>query len=131
MTHMAPPSPRFASRLARTNSAEDRRAFRRFAGSGLMVRLGESIVEVADISVGGMRTARQDHAAKGHLLQVQLIPREGTKLALNDSIRAEVVVVGSCEQWTHFRFTAVTYTLAKLIIRHIARTTGVQPYHFR
>lgn len=130
MMHMAAPPNRFASRLVRSQAADDRRAFRRFAGNGLMARIGDAIVEVTDISVGGLRVARQD-LARGRRVHLQLIPREGTKLALNESIRAEAEVVGACDAWTHLRFTAVSYSLAKLIIRHIARTTGVQPYHFR
>lgn len=121
---------RFISRLARSNAADDRRMFRRFAASGLMVRVGAKLVEIADISIGGMRLPRQD-LANGKALRLELIPRDGTKLALNDAIGADMMVVGSCADWTHFRFTLVTYSLAKLIIRHIARTTGTEPYHFR
>jgi hypothetical protein len=130
MTPIARPPHRFASRLARSSEADDRRLFRRFTATGLMVRVGDQFVEIADISVGGMRVARQD-LAKGAELRVQLLPRDGTKLALNHAIPADVVVVGSCADWTHFRFTTVTYSLAKLIVRHIAMTTGTEPYHFR
>lgn len=128
MTHQShPPRSRHALRQLRASSPEDRRRFQRFGSAGLMVRLGDQFVEVEDISLGGLRVARQE-LAKDRVFNVQLMPREGSKLALNDAVMAEVVVVGSCDKWTRLGFTVVNYTLAKTIIRQIARLTGVQPF---
>lgn len=118
------------ARHLRASSAEDRRRFHRFAAEGLMVRLGDRILDIQDVSLGGLRVERQD-VPKGKMVELQLIPRSGRALALNDSVRARAEVVGHCDRWTHLRFQQVTYTLAKTIIRQFARTTGVQPFVFK
>lgn len=118
------------ARLARPEAESDRRRFQRFAGTGMMARIGQEMVEVGDMSLGGLRLPRRDLAA-GAVVKVQLIPREGTKLHLNEALYAEARVVEHGPGWTGFAFVVVSYSLAKMIVRHMARLTGIEPYHFR
>lgn len=121
---------RAAARLARPSDANDRRRYQRFVGSGMMARIGQAMHEVTDLSLGGLRLPFVDHKV-GEVVKVQLIPRDGTKLLLNDALYAEARVAENGPAWTGLEFTTVSYTLAKLIIRHMARVTGVEPFHFR
>lgn len=119
-----------AAAYLRPHEADDRRQYHRFDDHGLIARIGDKLVEVHDISVGGIRVARFD-AAEGSAVTLTLLPRVGRRVDLGQSHRAEGEVVGHVGGWTRIRFPRLSYSLAKFIIHHLGRRNGVQPYIFR
>lgn len=116
--------------LVRSSEPDDRRQFRRFTEHGISVRVGGHMLDASDVSLSGMRLPRVA-APAGSLLALQLIAREGRRLHLNHAIATQAEVVGTCDQWTHMRFTSMNFRLAKFLIQHLCRQDGVQPYIFR
>ena len=45
------------------------------------------------------------------------------------AVRGEVV--GHVGEWTRIRFAAMSYSLAKFLIQHLAQRHGVEPYIFK
>jgi hypothetical protein len=130
MNHMPMRHRRWVAGLAKSQAHDDRRRFQRFEGVGLVAGIDKQLLEVDDISISGLRVAGLDYP-RGHLMRVKLIPRQGTKLALNEAVLVDVEVVGVQNGHSRLRFTNVQYSLAKLVIRHIAQRTGTQPFIFR
>lgn len=130
MNHIATSNRRWVTRLTRSPSGEDRRRFQRYDGAGLIAQIGASLHEVDDVSVSGIRINARDLPKTG-TLTLTLIPRDGRKLALNEAVQASAQVVGDDGGHTRLRFTGLPFSLAKLLIRHIAQQTGVQPFIFR
>jgi hypothetical protein len=114
----------------RTKNGEDRRRYTRFDQIGLMARIGNKLVKVHDLSVGGLQVEPIDVAA-GSTIALTMLPSHGGRVDLNRSQPARGEVVGHGGGHTHIRFTHVSYTLAKFIVQHLARRTGVEPYIFR
>lgn len=120
-------------RLARAASAilscdaEDRRLYHRFSPHGLMVRLGRNLVDIHDLSIGGMSVARNG-LAMGSAVSLQLIPRKGRSLLLPQAIVANGEVIGECASWTRLRFTSMNFNLAKFLVRHLALQNGLAPH---
>ncbi|MBX9634713.1 MAG: PilZ domain-containing protein [Magnetospirillum sp.] len=119
-----------AAALIRSHEAGDRRLYHRFAESGMVVRLGTQLLDVHDLSIGGMRLSHGG-VEPGTLVTVQLIPREGRKLMLPQTIEAKAKVIGQCNSWTRLRFEGMTFSLAKFLIQYMARRHGVEPYIFK
>ncbi|CAA7620405.1 hypothetical protein [Magnetospirillum sp. UT-4] len=117
------------SRMANTQT-DDRRRFQRYTGAGMTAILNGKVVDVDDVSLGGLRLPRME-LARGTELTVQLMPRVGDRLLVNENIHVRTMVVRNCDAWTHLHFTAMTYTIAKAIIRHMGRVTGVKPFMVR
>ncbi|HLO78090.1 MAG TPA: hypothetical protein VK196_16670 [Magnetospirillum sp.] len=116
--------------LMRPHDVDDRRHYQRFEQHGLMVRIGDKLHDVHDVSVGGIRVATLD-AAIGTVLSMTLFPRDGRQLGLSQSMAVRGEVVGHVGAWTRIRFASMSYTLAKFLIQHLARRNGVQPYIFK
>lgn len=116
--------------LMRVQQAEDRRRYQRFEQHGLMARVGDKLLEVYDISVGGIRLSRLDQQS-GTEVAMTLFPREGRQLELSRSIAVRGEIVGHTGEWTRIRFCAPTYSLAKFLIQHLAQCYGVEPYIFK
>lgn len=119
-----------ASKLMRAHHADDRRRYHRFDRHGLVARIGSIIHEVEDVSVGGLRLKAADLPVGQHVAMT-LIARDGTRLDISHSMPARGEVVSRNGAAAGIRFTAMTYTLAKFLIQHLARRHGVQPYIFR
>lgn len=116
--------------LMRTQEAEDRRHYQRFEQHGLMVRVGDKLLEVHDVSVGGIRVSRLD-LPQGSEAAMTLFPRDGRQLELGRAMAVRGEVVGHVGQWTRLRFVSLSYTLAKFLIQHLAQRQGVEPYIFK
>lgn len=114
----------------RPHEADDRRHYQRFQQHGLMVRIGDKLHEIHDVSVGGICIGAVD-AAEGSALAMTLFPRDGRQLELARSIMAQGQVVGHTGPWTRIRFTRMSFTLAKFLIQHLALRNGVQPFIFK
>lgn len=119
-----------AANVLRAHEGADRRQYHRFEDHGIMARIGDKLLEVHDVSVGGMRVGRID-AVIGAELSLTLFPREGRQLELSRAMTVRGEVVGHTGQWTRLRFVTVSYTLAKFLIQHLARRQGVEPYIFK
>ncbi|MBI5166055.1 MAG: PilZ domain-containing protein [Magnetospirillum sp.] len=116
------------SRLGHSPDASDRRTFQRYHGQGLVASVAKRLAEIDDISVGGVRFERHPDLALGETVAFQLIPRHGRNLLLNDALSVVGTVVGADDKWTRIQFQAVKYTLAKMIVRHIAHLSGTKPF---
>lgn len=114
----------------RSHEVADRRQYHRFEEHGLMVRIGDKLLDVHDVSVGGIRVERMD-VAVGAELGLTLFPREGRQLELARAMAVRAEVVGHAGQWTRLRFASMSFTLAKFLIQHLARRQGVEPYIFK
>lgn len=118
------------SQLMRPHQPEDRRHYQRFEQHGLMVRVGQKLHEVHDVSVGGIRIDLVD-APVGADLVLTLFPRDGRQLDVSQSMAARGQVVGHTGTCTRIQFVTMSFTLAKFLIQHLARRNGVQPYIFK
>ncbi|CAA7611631.1 hypothetical protein MTBLM5_10132 [Magnetospirillum sp. LM-5] len=127
MTHVTQLHHRRLAHMARSGASDDRRQFRRYEGAGLIANIDQELLEVDDISVSGLRVPGE-RLPRGRTVQVQLIPREGSKLALNHAVNTLAEVVGVGNGHTRLHFVSLQFSLAKLVIRHIATRTGVQPF---
>ena len=68
-----------AAALMRAQEEGDRRNYQRFDQHGLTARVGDKLLEVHDVSVGGIRLARLDLAV-GDAVALTLFPRDGRQL---------------------------------------------------
>lgn len=119
-----------AAAIVRSQEPGDRRLYTRFPESGMVVRVGQQLLDVHDLSIGGLRMPRCDVSPQGRI-KLQLIPREGRKLLMQQTFAVEGEVVNECESWTRMRFVGMNYSLAKFLIQYMARRHGVQPYIFK
>lgn len=119
-----------AAALIRSHEPGDRRLYHRFAEFGIVVRLGTQLLDVHDLSIGGLRVPHCG-LAPGTQVKLQLIPREGRKLLLPQTIAAKGEVISQCDSWTRMHFVGMTFTLAKFLIQYMARCHGVQPFIFK
>lgn len=127
MNHGVQADPHWVARLARSRGSDDRRQFQRYEGAGLIANIEQELLEVDDVSISGIRVPGT-HLKRGSTVVVRLIPREGKKLALNHAVTAVAEVVGVEGGHTRLHFVSLQFSLAKLVIRHIASRTGVQPF---
>jgi hypothetical protein len=123
----------FSRRLAirlRAQSVDDRRHYHRFEQHGLMARVRDKLLEIHDVSLGGIRVERIE-AAVGSDLPLVLFPRDGRRLDLGQSMTIRGEIVGHTGEWTRIRFHAMTYSLAKFLVQHLARRSGIEPFIFK
>jgi len=130
MTYMPSRHRRWVSRLALSQADDDRRRFQRVEGTGLMAEIEKRLVDVDDISVAGLRVGGIE-LPYGHSVRFKLYPRQGTRLALNEAVPAVAQVIGVEDGGCRLRFTSFSFSLAKLIVRHIAERTGARPFIIR
>lgn len=128
MTHF--PHGNSTSKLMRSRETDDRRHYHRFEQHGLMARIGTVLHEVHDVSVGGIRVDALNLSV-GTELSITLFPRDGRQLEVAQSMTVRGLVVGHVKGATRIRFPAMSYTLAKFLIQHLARCQGVEPYIFK
>lgn len=100
------------------------------SAQGLMVRLGDTLHEVQELSVGGLWVDRVD-APLGAKVPMTLFPREGHHLELSQTMTTRGEVAGHDGDATCIRFVGLTFPLARFVIQQLARQSGVQPYIFR
>lgn len=106
---------------------DDRRSFGRFEGKGLVAIVNGAVVDVLDISLSGAKLAA-GFAVGAREVSITLIARDDRALMLNESVPAAAVIVRTDDHAVSIRFTRLTYTLAKMIIRHTAALSGVTPH---
>ncbi len=109
----------------------ERRQLHRYPGTGLVARFGDRVVEVLDISLGGLRLAPGYDVGAG---EVRFrIARRGSGRPEPDSLGASATAVKAAATGNgqHLRFVGMNYPLARLVIGHIAAVSGVSPYIFR
>lgn len=106
---------------------DDRRLFPRFPAADLMANIGGKLVEVEDISLGGLRVHAVMDIAQPPVT-LTLYPRVGDKLLLNEGVTASGVWVGCYGQSMGLRFVRTTMPLSKLVLRQAAKLLGVEPY---
>lgn len=119
-----------ASAVIRSHEPGDRRLYNRFPESGMVVRIGSQLLDVHDLSIGGLRVPHCG-AKPGSQINLQLIPRDGRKLLMQKTFNVQGEVIGQCDSWTRMRFIGMTYSLAKFLIQYMAQRHGVQPYIFK
>jgi|GEM_PF-1926156 len=109
----------------------DRRRYVRSDGVDLLVNINGRLVEVLDISLSGLRISN-GFPVKGDKVEFSLIPRDGNRLDVNNSVPVKGTLVRHIpeEHAVAIKFERVTYSLSKMIIAAISRKTGVKPYHF-
>lgn len=95
-----------------------------------MVRLGPALVDVHDISVGGI-CLDGHHGEPGTMVDLQLMVREGRNLDVSQAVWVSGEILGHIPDGTRIRFPRITYALAKFIIGHLAQQNGLQPYIFK
>lgn len=122
-----PPHGTGVSRLMRARTNDDRRQYHRFEQHGLVVRIGTTLHQVHDVSVGGIRVEALSLPA-GTEVVMTLIPREGAELELAEAMTVRGHVVGHVKNSARICFDGISYNLAKVLIRHLARRHGVEPY---
>jgi len=122
-----------ANLIQAKRDGSERRRLHRHSGTGLIARMGDSVAEVLDISLGGVRLAFVRDLGRGEL-QFRIV--KASPLGEGPDYRrlgapATAVVVARGEHDLHLRFVGMNYPLAQLIIAHIAAVSGVSPYIFR
>lgn len=108
----------------------ERRKFPRVPGNGLMANANGKLIEVIDISFGGMKLGTPLEVTE-RVQSFTLIPRDGDKLALNESVRVSGTVIRSDDQYAVVKFSTVTMALSKLIVRRTSEKLGVAPYYVK
>lgn len=119
-----------AAAMVRSQEPGDRRLYNRFPESGMVVRVGQQLLDVHDLSIGGL-CVPQCGSKPGSRIKLQLIPREGRKLLMQKVFAVEVEVVSECDSWTRLHFVGMTYSLAKFLIQYMAKRHNLQPYIFK
>jgi hypothetical protein len=119
-----------AAAIIRSQEPGDRRLYNRFPEAGMVVRIGPQLLDVHDLSIGGLRVP-QCGSTPGSRIKLQLIPRDGRKLMMHRTFAVEGEVISQCDTWTRLRFVGMTYSLAKFLIQYMAQRHGVQPYIFK
>lgn len=119
-----------AAAMIRSQEPGDRRLYNRFPECGMVMRLGKQLLDVHDVSIGGLRVPLCGEKP-GTAVTVQLIPRDGRKLLMHQTFAAQVEIISQCESWSRLRFTGMTYSLAKFLIQYMGRRHGVQPFIFK
>lgn len=103
----------------RVATPHERRRFARFAGEGLMARIGEHVVTVADVSLGGLRLAPAASLQRGQMTDIELIPADEAALSSAHAVRVCARVLCVEASGARLAFQSVHYSLARLIIRHV------------
>ncbi|MBC7905266.1 MAG: hypothetical protein H7Y60_00775 [Rhodospirillaceae bacterium] len=119
-----------AAAIIRSQELGDRRLYNRFPECGIVVRLGQQLLDVYDLSIGGLRVPLCGQKP-GTSVKLQLIPREGRKLSMHQTVSAQAEIISECESWSRLHFVGMTYSLAKFLIQYMARRHGVQPFIFK
>jgi len=106
---------------------DDRRGYPRVPGNQLMARIGTQLVEVLDVSIGGVKLARTFEPLLGPL-SLTLFPRAGEKLDLNRGVRVSGSVIRVDAKAVAVDFAATSYALAKLVVWHASGKLGATPH---
>ncbi len=107
---------------------DERRRLIRHPGTGLVAQLRGQTADVLDISLNGIRLAIARDLGPGHL-RFNLISDLGGEQ--ESSAPAIAVAVARGVSDLRMRFVGMNYRLARMIVHHIARLNGVDPYVFR
>ena len=124
---MIPPR-RMTSLYVAKGGPEERRRLVRHTGTGLSAQLRGQLVDVTDISLTGIRIATGRDLGAGQI-RFNLVCDRGDGQETSAPAVAMVVARGPSDQ--RMRFVGMNYRLARMIVHHIARLNGVDPYVFR
>lgn len=117
--------PHLVPRRADPPQERDLRSCKRIPLLGMTARIGDSLVQVTDISEGGMNI--DQGFPQGHSLNFTLYRRIGAKLELNHGVKGKGEVIWSGRGHSGLSFTPPTMALMRMIIRHAADLLGVEP----
>ncbi|BAE50055.1 hypothetical protein amb1251 [Paramagnetospirillum magneticum AMB-1] len=92
----------------------ERRRYPRFHGLQLMANIGGKLVQVAEISAGGM-TLEAGFKTTAGALRFTLYPSDNGKLDINHGIGGQCRVVREDATFVALRFDPATYRLVKFI----------------
>jgi hypothetical protein len=113
----------------RKASSNDRRIDDRHEGEGLFLVFENNLVEVVDISVGGLKFRRPPFKLEiGHRFTFEL------RSAYEDPnpLAKGVAVVRACkDDWVAIEFVRPTFSLMKVVGRHIGRLLLGRSHLFR
>lgn len=105
----------------------ERRRHNRVQGEGLMANVNGKLVDVLDISFGGVRLAHGFSWEKPHI-SFQIIRRTNRTLHLNESLRVGGRIVEVTDTSVRIQFDRVMYALVKLIVHTKSKALGVTPH---
>ncbi|MDA8231870.1 MAG: PilZ domain-containing protein [Magnetospirillum sp.] len=108
----------------------DRRYDDRHPGTGLRARIAGREVEVLDVSIGGMKLARDEETAYQiqNRISFELVSTHWPDMAAAPG-RAVVRAVG--RDWVAVQFLSPTYNLMKCVSRHVGTLLwGHRPYGY-
>jgi PilZ domain len=110
-------------------SANDRRVDDRHEGEGLFMVFEDHLVEVVDISVGGLKFKRPPFRLdNGHRFSFEL---RSAYEDPNPLARGIAVVRASKDDWVAIEFVRPTFSLMKVVGRHIGRLLLGRSHLFR
>jgi hypothetical protein len=108
----------------------ERRLHPRYSGERLIARLDDKLVDVADISLTGLK-AKANIIVGADLVDMTIYPRDGGRLDLNAGVRTRCVPMWAGGGFTGLRFHRSTMALSRLIIRLMSDQLGVEPYYVK
>ncbi len=110
-------------------SSTDRRVDDRHEGEGLFMLFEGNLVEVVDISVGGLKFKRPPFVLKtGHRFTFEL---RSAYEDPNPLAKGVAVVRASRDDWVAIEFVRPTFSLMKVVSRHIGRLLVGGSHMFR
>ncbi|WP_239988753.1 PilZ domain-containing protein [Paramagnetospirillum kuznetsovii] len=113
----------------RKSSNNDRRVDDRHEGEGLFMVFENNLVEVVDISVGGLKFKRPPFdLAPGRRFSFEL---RSAYEDPNPLAKGIAVVRASKEDWVAIEFVRPTFSLMKVVGRHIGRLLVGRSHLFR
>lgn len=105
----------------------NQRRFERARVRGLYAEVSGKLVEVADISIGGMKLVGGPALERGPL-RFKLIPIEDGRLLVNESIQAVGTVTRVESDGVGVEFTSPTWTLVKMVVRRMGEISEINPF---
>lgn len=108
----------------------DRRFDDRHPGTGLVIRLGGSEIQVLDVSIGGMKFPLPENRRvwKGEVLEFEMDSLHWPDMRTAKG-KADIRVI--TRDWVAVQFVRPSYDLMKMVSRHVATLLwGDRPYGY-
>lgn len=108
----------------------ERRLDPRHEGDGLFILFGDTLAEVVDISIGGLRFRRPESGDLPPGVRFAFELRSAHE-APNPLAKGVAVVCAAQDDWVAVEFVRPTFSLLKLVGRHIGRLLLGRNHLFR
>ncbi len=108
------------------SSASDRRQALRFDGRGLLAHVAGTLVDLHDISVGGVKITMPARMPEG-AMAITLYPHDGLWIDFDAAIEVKGTLVAREAEALRIRFDDETEALSRLIVRHANRRQRFVP----